>query len=248
MGMSTRDATLAEWMDVETLAPQQLSRCLADLRHINTLLGWTRLAVQGVARAVRESGQGSFSLLDVACGSGDMASAIARWAARQGIEARIVATDLHPATVALARQQTAHISSISVERQDALALPYEPGSFDIALCTLALHHFAPAAAVQVLAGMARVGRRVLVYDLVRSHAAYVGALALTRAGAMDAITRHDAPASVRRAYRAEELRALATRAGLTSAHVGVAFPFRLVLDAPGSAPTPQPPTSGGARL
>jgi hypothetical protein len=58
---------------------------------------------------------------------------------------------------------------------------------------------------------------------------------LTRLTRMDAITRHDAPASVRRAYSADELRALAARAELRGGRVWVRFPFRLALEAPGKA-------------
>ena len=67
--------------------------------------------------------------------------------------------------------------------------------------------------------MARVGKRVLVFDLARARLAYLGALVLTRLLPMDPMTRHDAPASVRRAYTAPELRELAERAGLRGASV-----------------------------
>jgi hypothetical protein len=120
-----------------------------------------------------------------------------------------------------------------VERQDALALPYAAGSFDLALCTLALHHFAPDAATLLLRSLARVGRRVLVYDVVRSPLAYAGVVALTRLARMDPMTCHDGPVSVRRAYSAAEARALAAEAGLRHAQVRVGFPFRLALTADG---------------
>jgi hypothetical protein len=82
--------------------------------------------------------------------------------------------------------------------------------------------------------MARVGRRVLVFDVERSRLAYIGSLLLTRLLLMHPMTRHDAAASVRRAYTAPELRDLAARAGLRDAHVRVDFPFRLVLAAAGA--------------
>jgi hypothetical protein len=86
-----------------------------------------------------------------------------------------------------------------------------------------------------LRSLTRVGRRVLVFDVERSRLAYLGALALTRVLRMNYMTRHDAPASVSRAYTALEVRALAERAGLRDARVRVDFPFRLVLTASGTA-------------
>jgi SAM-dependent methyltransferase len=239
--MRTRDADVRELLDARTYDPEALRRNLRDIRRINALLGWTALTVREVAREVRASGATSFSLLDVASGSADMPLAIARWATRNRISARIVATDISPQIVAIAREQADSSPSVLVERQDALALPYASGSFDIALCTLSLHHFAPDEAVLLLRNLARVGRRVLVFDLIRARLAYVSVVALTRALQMDAMTQHDAPVSVRRGYTVAEARELAARAGLCDARVRMAIPYRLVLTATGDELHSPPP-------
>jgi SAM-dependent methyltransferase len=241
VGMRVRDAELRELLDAETLDEPELRRNLADIRRINWLLGWTAFTVGAVARHARALAyqtadeRAAFSLLDVASGSADIPLAIARWAGRAGLDARIVATDISPQIVAIAAEQAVGMPAMTVERQDALALTSAPASFDIALCTLAVHHFDPAAAVRLLRGLAQVGRRVLVFDVERSRLAHLGALALTRVLRMSDMTRHDAPASVRRAYSAPELRTLAQRAQLRNARVRVDFPFRLVLSADGDS-------------
>jgi len=234
MAMRARDAAIRELLDAETIDAAALDRNLRDIRFINAVLGWRAYTVHRVARHVRARSLRAFSLVDVASGSADMPLAIARWAARAAVAAQIVATDLSPQIVDIATQQAARVPAVRVERQDALHLTYAPASFDLALCTLALHHFDPDAAVALLGNMARVARRVLVYDVERSRPAYLGAVLLTRALRMHHMTRHDAPASVRRAYSAGELRDLAARAGLRDARVWVGFPFRLALEAPGA--------------
>lgn len=222
-----------EQMDAMDADPASLRRSLRDIRHLNTMLGWTTFTTRAVASHVRSRGMSRFSLLDVACGSADIPRAISHWSDRHGVRAEIVATDYHPVMLAVAREVCAGAPNVRIERQDALALSYRTGRFDIALCTLALHHFLREDAVQLLSELARVGRRVLVFDLVRSRLAYCGAIALTRAARMDPMTRYDAPLSVRRAYTARELRELAAEAGLLDARVHVAAPFRLCLSAPG---------------
>lgn len=235
MALRARDAAIRELLDAETIDEAELERNLRDIRFINAVLGWRAYTVRGVARYVRSRGLRACALLDVASGSADMPLAIARWAARSGITARITASDISPQIVRIAARQAAGVAAVRVERQDALNLSYAPASFDLALCTLALHHFDPDAAVTLLRNMARVARHVLVYDVERSRPAHLGALLLTRTLRMHSMTRHDAPASVRRAYSAGELRELAARAGLREARVWVGFPFRLALEAPGAA-------------
>jgi 2-polyprenyl-3-methyl-5-hydroxy-6-metoxy-1,4-benzoquinol methylase len=229
--MRSRNAAAREFLDEPNMNADALARNLGDIRRINRLLGWTSYTVRGVAAAVRVRHSRSFSLLDVASGSADMPLAIARWSRGAGVQARIVATDISPEIVAIARRQAAMEPFIQVEQQNALDLPYAEGAFDIALCTLALHHFDPESALRLLKTMARVGRTVLVYDVARSPLAYSGALLLTRTLRMHAVTCHDAPISVQRAYTAAEVRALAEQAGLPGARVQVGFPFRLVLSA-----------------
>ncbi|MGH2518047.1 MAG: methyltransferase domain-containing protein [Ktedonobacterales bacterium] len=229
--LRARDADVREQMDAPQVESGALRGSLRDLRRINGLLGWRRLVVRAVARVAREQDMCSFSLVDVASGSGDMPLAVARWAQRHGIAARVVVTDVNPEIVATAATYLAGTSGAAAEVQDALALSYPTGSFDIALCTLALHHFAPDDAVTVLRELRRVGKRVLLFDLVRSPLAFWGAVVLTHLPGMEAMTGHDGPASVRRAYTAPELRELACRAGLRNARVSVRFPCRLTLEA-----------------
>jgi ubiquinone/menaquinone biosynthesis C-methylase UbiE len=230
--MRTRDALIRELLDAPQVDALALALNLRDIRRINALLGWTAYSVKRVAAAVHADHLRSFSLLDVASGSADMPLAIARWSRREGISAHIVATDISDQVVSVAKKQAEGEHMIVVEKQNALQLSYADRAFDIVLCTLALHHFDPVEAVQLLHTMARVSKRsVLVFDVVRSPLAYWGAVLLTRVLRMHPMTCHDAPISVRRAYSAPELRRLAEQAGLGQVQVQVSVPFRLALSA-----------------
>ena len=115
-------------------------------------------------------------------------------------------------------------------RADATTLPFLSAAFDVALCSLTLHHFSESEAARVLSEMDRVTRKaVIVTDLRRSRLAWLLILLLTRLLWRGRIVRHDGPISVRRAYTPAELRKLAERAGLHAAWV---FPqpfFRMAL-------------------
>jgi ubiquinone/menaquinone biosynthesis C-methylase UbiE len=236
MSLRQRDDRARELLDAPDVDDATLRRNLADIRRINAVLGWTRYAAAFVVRTAAADGATHFSVLDVAAGSADIALAIARQARRHGISTTIVASDLSEQVVRIAAEEAAGVTGVRVERQDALDLRYPDRAFDIALCTLALHHFDPDAATSVLRNLGRVGRRVVVFDAARSPLAWAGAWLLTHALRMDAMTRHDAPMSVARSYNRQELAALARRAGLRDARVWVAFPFRLALAARGGEP------------
>ncbi|HEU5367762.1 MAG TPA: methyltransferase domain-containing protein [Ktedonobacterales bacterium] len=230
MKLRERDNTLEELLDAPVANQRLLARNLRDIRRINLMLGWTSLALKQVAQTVTSQHLQTFSLLDIATGSADIPKAIARWAQRQQLQAKITATDISEQVLDAARMNCAGIPEIHLEQQNALALAYADQSFDLVLCSLALHHFSPTDAPTLLRELARVARyAVIVSDLQRSFPAYLGAWLLTHTLMPNQLTRHDAPASVRRAYTASEVRALADQAGLQAATIRTVFPFRQIL-------------------
>lgn len=230
MNLRTRDNTLEELLDAPVADQRLLARNLRDIRRINLMLGWTSLALKQVAQTVTSQHLQTFSLLDVATGSADIPKAIAHWARRQQLQAQIIATDISEQVLDAARVNCADVPEIRLEQQNALALAYANQSFDLVLCSMALHHFSPTDAPALLRELARVARyAVIVSDLQRSFPAYLGAWLLTHTLMPNRLTRHDAPASVRRAYTASEVRALADQAGLHPATIRTVFPFRQIL-------------------
>ena len=203
-------------MDADAVDGEELARSLRDLEGVNRWLGGTRVLLESLGPLLeREIGR-ELRLLDVATGAADIPLALAHWARERRIALRIVATDTHPATLAVARKRVAGESSIEVQRADALRLPYADGSFDFAMCNTALHHFDPVDAKRVLAELWRVSRRgVVVTDLTRSYLGMAGVRLL--AGTLwrgHPVTRHDGPVSIRASYIPLELRAMAREAGL----------------------------------
>jgi ubiquinone/menaquinone biosynthesis C-methylase UbiE len=111
-------------------------------------------------------------------------------------------------------------------RGDALSLPIRPGSVDLTISAMTLHHLEPEAGVRYLAEMdatARVG--MIVNDLVRSHIAHAVVWLITRFITRSAISRHDGPLSVRRSYTPHEVSGLCEQAGVRDASVVHHWPY-----------------------
>jgi 2-polyprenyl-3-methyl-5-hydroxy-6-metoxy-1,4-benzoquinol methylase len=230
----------AERMDEPDIDARELEDGLADLRAVNRWLGGRRVAIRLLGRMLRRMPAGQpVRVLDVATGSADLPLALVRWAARRGILLEVLATDAHERTLAAARRAVATEPRVRIAPADALALPFDDGAFDFALCATALHHFDDAAALRVVRELDRVARYGwVVSDLSRSLPALIGARILAATlWRNNPVTRHDGPLSVRRAFRPAELRALARRAGLEGARVRRHPVFRLSLQVDRTPPS-----------
>ncbi len=203
----------------------ELARSLEQVAQVNRWLGGTKALRRHLDPSVRR-GQ-ALRVLDVGTGNGDTLEALGAWARGRGARWRGVGVELSAQSARIARGRVD-----AVVRGDALRLPFANGSFDVALCTLTLHHFTDTDAAALVREMARVSRDlVLVNDLERSTANYWGARALAATlWRGNRITRNDGPLSVLRSFTPVELLEVGKQAGLRGAHVRRHFPWRIVLE------------------
>lgn len=188
---------------------------LRDLARVNRWLGGVALSRRAV-RALLHGHAGNVELLDVGTGAADIPDALITALGRPGGWLRVTAVDTNQQILDAARVRVAAgPESLHLERVEGDHLPYPDEAFDIAHCSLVLHHAEPVAAQRLLGEMARVSRiGIVVNDLERSRRAWLGAWLLARVTTRNAYTRNDAPLSVRRAYLPAEVAQMAARAGL----------------------------------
>lgn len=202
-----------EWLDLPGHDPALLAVNLADLAWVNRWLGGTWLTLRALDRLTASMPvDRPLKIVDLATGGADLPRAVAAWAARRGMPVSLVASDVSPLILQLAARSRAGIAFVA---GDMRRLPFNDSSCDIVICSLALHHLAPGEAVAALAEMRRIARRaIIVTDVVRSCAGYLGAWLVSHALSSNPLTRHDGPLSIRRAYTHMELRTLMHQAGL----------------------------------
>lgn len=159
-----------------------------DLEH---LLAWGRARRPGRA-------------LDVATGGGHTALAFA------GVARRVVAFDLTEPMLAAARgfARARGATNIAFVGGDVEALPFPAGTFDVATCRIAPHHFPnPAAAIREISRVLTPSGSLLLEDILGHDDADCAAF-------ITEIERRRDPSHVR-AYRAREWMAMLRGAGLT---------------------------------
>jgi ubiquinone/menaquinone biosynthesis C-methylase UbiE len=208
-----------EMLDADAGTERQVRDSLDDLQRINTLFGGVTSLVKIVRKLSLETGQRSFSLLEVASGNGFVPKAANSWLASDGIELDISLLD---------RART-HLPNNGVPTYvgDALALPFADNSFDLVSCGLFLHHLSPEQAARFAQESLRVARRaVVISDLVRSRLHWLLAhlsLPLYRSP----ITWHDAPASIHAAFTPAEVRAMLAGCGARKFEIESHYLYRM---------------------
>lgn len=201
-------STALELIDGPVESVAALEGSFRDISLANRYFGGTG-AVKSALRDVP-----AHTILDVGTGIADIPAELRRVARETGADLRITCLDNNETLLRYARGRYAGDEALTFLAADGKRLPFEDGTFDVAMCNLALHHFDPPDAVELLRELRRVSRMTpIVTDLLRSPLTYYATLLFTRLFSRNPLTRHDGPLSARRAYTIEEALSLANHAG-----------------------------------
>ena len=205
------DPDLLELMDRPDPSTPELTQALVNLQKLNRHFGSYGIIRHFLKRWLRPGE--TLTILDACTGFGDIPRLIVKWARKRGSQVKVLAVDMQPATLEIARRRSVLFPEISYVEADIRS--FEPGDrFDIVLCSLALHHFAWPEAVDILQRLSRLGERaVLVSDLVRSVTGILGVYLLTSTVFRNPMTKFDGRLSIRRAFSFPEMKRLAVEAG-----------------------------------
>jgi ubiquinone/menaquinone biosynthesis C-methylase UbiE len=211
-----RRTNAVELLDGPLDDPAALAGNLRDLSRINRHLGGGRLSAMAIEALAAHRDE--LSLLDVGTGGADIPLDLIARARRRGRRLRVVGVDSRPEILAAAvrcRPEIASTDELELRVGDGRRLEFQDRSFDVAHASLVVHHLDATDATGLLREMGRVARLgVVINDLDRSWLGWIGAWLIGHLLTRNRFTRHDAPLSVRRAYRPPELTALIRSAGL----------------------------------
>jgi len=225
------DPNDSELIDRPGLDRALLHEELRLLERLNLRLSGYQLVLETLQRLLAPASPKSLSLLDLGTGSADIPRAIAAWARKNEIAVTITAVDGNAEILQIASESCRDWPEIQFAQHDLRSLPYAADSFDLVLCSLALHHFSSADAVAVLRRMSEIARiGYAVNDLRRNWLSIWFTELLVRTVIQSKIFRHDAPKSCRAAFSVNELRTLGESAGLKNFQVSRHhLVFRMIL-------------------
>ena len=230
MDLSVR-SDLPEEMDAPTTDAQTYALCLRDLAAVNRVtmthrpvLQWLRDATQALSK------RQAVTILDIACGHGDLLRAIAKWAAKNAIAVRLFGLDLNPRSAEVAAAATPAAMDITYLTGDVFA--FSPSHMpDLIVTSQFTHHLTDEEVVHLLRWMERTASHGwFIADLHRHALAYYGFPLLARAAGWHRIVRQDGQISIARSFRRAEWAMLLDRAGV-SAEIKWSLPFRYCVGA-----------------
>ncbi len=221
----------SELMDQPQLDPQSHRLALAGLSRINA---WSRTARE-IWSAIRtlalERDLRRLDVLDLACGGGDVALALARRANDDELPITIQGWDKSATAVSYATERAAREGwkNVTFLQRDVLRDPLDE-RFDCVISTLFLHHLDWSEAVAFLRRMRQATRHAtLVDDLLRTRLGYCLACVGTRLLSRSPIVHFDGPVSVQAAFSLDEILQLAEQAELHGACLKRHWPQRFLL-------------------
>ena len=208
-----------EWLDSDRGTRAEIDAALRSVSRVNQRFGGVRLHARLLQRALAGVEHASQAprphisnphILEVACGRADV---LRQALIATGITAEVTLLDRSQCHLPQDGEWGPSLPRPHLVAGDALALPLEDKSVDVAACCLFLHHLEPAEISRFLAEACRVARvAVIINDLERTRVHYW----LARLNGLtdpSRISRHDGPASVRRAYTYGELGGILQRTG-----------------------------------
>lgn len=226
--LATRDL-VGELMDDPALAAQAHDEALHGLRRINWISRTAAVLWPRIERVLRAHPDSGASLLDVACGGGDVAIALARRARRHGLDLEVQGCDFSDIALEHAAR-AAGSAGVTVKffRAD-VTVDALPQHYTFITCTLFLHHLTDARIPALLRKLAGSTDHLLVSDLIRSPTGYLLAWIGTRLLSGSPVVHEDGLRSVRAALSLAEARALAREADLQDVGFERQWPQRFLM-------------------
>lgn len=220
-------STEPELMDNDDVSTADYNQCLADLASVNRITRTHQPTLRWLDQAIRAlPANTSITILDVACGQGDLLRMIHRFGAKRNLSITLQGLDLNPNSAIAAREATPSSMDITYYTGDVFTFTPAPPP-DFIVSSQLTHHLSDSEIVNFLQWMEQYARHGwFIADLQRHPLAYYGYSLLAWLARWHPIVRHDGAVSVARSFRRADWQALLAQAGIP-ADIRWHMPFRL---------------------
>lgn len=213
-------------MDDLSCSGPVIDQTLAELEFINKWLGGNAVTLNGLNNLLSLCAS-PLKIADLGCGGGDMLMLIANKLRKKSINAQLTGIDANPNIVAYAEKNAANYPEISFKAIDIFSDQFRKEKFDLVFATLFFHHFTRQQLIDLFTHLNKNTRcGILVNDLHRHALAYYSIKILTKLFSKSPMVVNDAPLSVHRGFKRQELVEILKTAGIPSYSLKWKWAFR----------------------
>jgi len=191
----------------------EMNALLTDLKRVNSWLGGNSITLDGIRKLLSYKGEKTtVTILDIGCGDGEMLRVCADKFQDIQMDFSFVGIDANQFIVEEAIRRTKDFQNIRYRNMDVFSKEFEDLEYDIALCSLFLHHFKNEEIeylMKKITDKAKVG--VVVNDLERSRFAFVLFKIVSNLFVRTKTARTDGLVSIARAFKKKEIRAFSQK-------------------------------------
>ena len=201
-----------ELMDDLTLHSDALKQNLIELRVINRFLGGNLVLVKALNRLKKQGffkKEKIYTIADIGSGGGDNLIALAKWFKKNNIQAQLTGIDANDFMIEFAKSHCKYYTNIDFMKLNVFDTSMENQTFDITTCSLFCHHFTNEELTTIFYQIKKITNNYfIINDLHRHPLAYYSIWLLVHLFNGSYLVKNDAPLSVLRAFKKQELKAL----------------------------------------
>jgi len=218
-----------EYLDNSHIETKDLYQNLKELDIINNRLGGYNASRKGLA-AILKTTKPINTILDIGFGGGDSIKQMQKYCEKKNVKLFFYGVDLKDDCVKYARNNLATINNKQLICDDYRNISADLlKKIDVIHCSLFLHHLTD----EEIIGLLKFGKSndcvILANDLQRNWFAYNSIKVLTAIFSKSYLVKNDAPISVKRGFKKNELISLLKKAGYTNYSVEWSWAFRYIV-------------------
>lgn len=218
-----------EVMDDLTCSGAVVNQTLVELEVINTWLGGNAVTMSGLQTLLSSTSiaNKTLKIADVGCGGGDMLKLLASYFKKNSLGADLTGIDANPNIIEFAKKNAKSFTEIHFQTQDITSESFRSQRYDIVFATLFFHHFTSEQLIEIFKSLkkqATIG--IVINDLHRHWLAYYSIKILTKFFSKSTMVQYDAPVSVLRGFKRNELIEILQNAGITNYSLRWKWAFR----------------------
>ena len=216
-------------MDAQEIPSSLLHENLGELDILNRYMGGHAISMEGIKQLMVDR-QKIYHLADLGCGSGDVLKYIARWARSNSYNVQLTGVDKNPDAIEYLNRNCSAYPEIRGVVSDYSHYLKSGHEIDIVHCALFCHHLSSKELIELFSTLkqyVRVG--FVMNDLHRNPVAYYSVWIMTRLLNGSALSKHDGPVSVLRAFTRDELQKILHEAGIKKFLIQWRWAFRYLV-------------------